>query len=159
MAVSAHKWLYQPKECGVVLFRHTQPAHTALSYGSSYLAAPNVGLLGSHADTALPLAVTLLAWGRAGVAGRIEADMATAGRLADLVTAAEELELWGRPVSGVVNWRPRGQDPATVRSRVRDAWVSLADIKGRSWFRSVSANPLADPQHVVDAVLRAVEQR
>lgn len=159
VAVSAHKWLYQPKECGVVLFRHTQPAHTALSYGSSYLAAPNVGLLGSHADTALPLAVTLLAWGRAGVAGRIEADMATAGRLADLVTAAEELELWGRPVSGVVNWRPRGQDPATVRSRVRDAWVSLADIEGRSWFRSVSANPLADPQHVVDAVLRAVEQR
>ena len=157
VAVSAHKWLYQPKESAVVLFGDPERAHAALSFSGGYLAVPNVGLLGSHAHTALPLAVTLLAWGSTGVAGRIEADMATADRLADLVAGAADLELWGRPVTVVVNWRPRGQDPAALRSRLRHAWVSLADIEGDSWFRSVSANPLADPEHVVNAVLQACE--
>ena len=53
-------------------------AHAAVSFGGGYLAAPNVGLLGSHANTALPLAATLLAWGRTGIAARIEPDMAVA---------------------------------------------------------------------------------
>jgi len=104
VAVSTHKWLYQPKECALVLFADPDPAHAAVSFGGGYLAAPNVGLLGSHANTALPLAATLLAWGRAGVAGRIEADMALAERLADLITDAPDLQLWNRPATGVVNW-------------------------------------------------------
>jgi len=157
VAVSAHKWLYQPKESAMVLFADPEPAHTAVSFGGGYLAAPNIGLLGSHANTALPLAATLLAWGQPGVAGRIEADMAVAERLASLIDDAPELELWNRPVTGVVNWRPLGHDPAAVRARVHDAWISLADIAGDSWFRSVAANPLADPDHVVTAVLNALD--
>lgn len=62
VAVSTHKWLYQPKESALVLFADPDRAHAAVSFGSGYLAAPNVGLLGSHANTALPLAATLLAW-------------------------------------------------------------------------------------------------
>ncbi len=46
VAVSAHKWLYQPKESGLVLFRDPDAAHDALSFAGGYLAAPNVGLLG-----------------------------------------------------------------------------------------------------------------
>jgi len=157
VAVCAHKWLYQPKESALVLFADPDRAHDALSFGGGYLAAPNVGLLGSHANTALPLATTLLAWGRAGVAGRIDADIAVAERLADLIADAPELELWDRPVTGVVNWRPRRGDPAAVRAQVRDAWISLADIAGDSWFRSVAANPLADPELVVAAVLNALD--
>ncbi len=166
---SAHKWLYQPKECAVVLFADPESAHRAVSFGGRYLSAPNVGLLGSHGNSALPLAATLLAWGRDGLAGRIEADMAIADRLADLVYAAPELELWHRPVSGVINWRPRGHDLRAVRSRLHDAWVSIADISAvntgpgdinsRQWFRSVSVNPLADPRHVVDAVLHELSDR
>ena len=159
VAVSAHKWLYQPKESALVLFGDPERAHAALTFSGGYLAAPNVGLLGSHAHTALPLAATLLAWGSTGVAARIEADMALADRLADLVAGAADLELWARPVTGVVNWRPREQDPAAVRSRLRHAWISLPDIAGDSWFRSVSANPLADPEHVVHAVLQAYNTR
>lgn len=159
VAVSAHKWLYQPKESALVLFAAPETADAALSFGGSYLAAPNVGLLGSHANVALPLAVTLLAWGRAGVAGRIDADMAVADRLAHLVTDAAALELWDRPVTGVVNWRPRDHDPVTVQARLRDAWVSLTNIDEDSWFRSVPANPLADPEQVVNAVLHALDPR
>jgi L-2,4-diaminobutyrate decarboxylase len=159
VAVSAHKWLYQPKDSALVLFREPQPAHDALSFGGSYLAAPNVGLLGSHANTALPLAATLLAWGRAGVAGRIEADMALAEKLADLVADSDEMELWRRPVTGVVNWRPCSDPPEQVRSRLRGAWISLADIGGSTWFRSVAANPRADPRRVLNAVREAITKR
>jgi L-2,4-diaminobutyrate decarboxylase len=152
VAVSAHKWLYQPKESALVLFADPDRAHGAISFGSDYLATPNVGLLGSHAATALPLAATLLAWGRAGIAGRIETDLATADHMADQITADPDLELWAPPVTGVVNWRPRAQDPSAVRARLTDTWISLAEIAGRTWFRSVAANPRADPEHVLRAV-------
>ena len=155
VAVSAHKWLYQPKDSALVLFHDPDAAHDALSFGGSYLAAPNVGLLGSRGNTALPLAATLLAWGRDGLTARIDADMATAEQLADLIAAAPALELWRRPVTGVVNWRPRGHSPEQVRAQLHDAWVSSASIDGSPWFRSVAANPRADPGHVVRAVLQA----
>lgn len=155
VAVSAHKWLYQPKDSALVLFRDPDAAHDALSFGGSYLAAPNVGLLGSRGNTALPLAATLLAWGRHGLAARIDADMAVAERLADLVAAAPELELWRRPVTGVVNWRPRQQPAEQVRARLQGAWVSTASIDGQSWFRSVAVNPRADPDHLIRAVVQA----
>ncbi|GAA3765078.1 hypothetical protein GCM10022240_16600 [Microbacterium kribbense] len=156
VAISAHKWLYQPKESALVLFADVAAAHECLSYGGSYLGAPNIGLLGSHGAAALPLAATLLAWGRVGLAARIDADMALAARLAARVAAEPALELWAAPVAGVVVWRPRGADPVAVRARLQDAWVSTAVVDGQSWFRSVAANPLADPDHVVDAVLAAM---
>ena len=46
-----------------------------------------------------------------GHAAPIEADMAVAERLAGLVTGAADLELWPRPVIGVVNGRPLDKDP------------------------------------------------
>ncbi len=156
VAVSAHKWLYQPKDSALVLFADPQAAHEAVSFGSSYLATPNIGLLGSRGNAALPLAVTLLAWGRTGVAGRIEADMDLADQLADLVQQTPELELWRPPVTAVVNWRPRDVEPERVRRHLHGAWVSLADIAGQSWFRSVAANPLAQPRRVLDAVTQAL---
>lgn len=152
---SAHKWLYQPKESALVLFARAARAQEALSFGGDYLAAPNIGVLGSHGATALPLAATLLAWGRAGVAERIEADLALAARLADRVTAEPELELWGEPVTGIVVWRPRDADVAALHARLHEAWVSLAYLDGEPWLRSVADNPLADPDLVVDAVLEA----
>jgi len=158
VAVSAHKWLYQPKDSALVLFREPAAAHEALSFGGSYLAAPNVGLLGSHANTALPLAATLLAWGRQGLCERLDADMALAEQLADLVAAAPDLQLWRRPVTGVVNWRPHHGTIEQVRARLRDVWVSTAIIGPDTWFRSVAANPHADSQRVVQAVREVLQQ-
>ena len=72
IAISAHKWLFQPKESALVLFRDATLAHEAISFGGAYLATPNVGVLGSHGAVAVPLLATLLAWGREGLAARIE---------------------------------------------------------------------------------------
>ncbi len=159
VSVSAHKWLYQPKDSALVLFGDPQPANEALSFGSGYLTLPNVGVLGSRGNAALPLAVTMLAWGARGIAARVEADMAVADQLAELIAADANLQLWQRPVAGVVNWRPRNLPPERVRDNLRGAWVSLTAIDSDTWFRSVVANPLADPATVVTAVTQAIAQQ
>lgn len=156
VSMSAHKWLFQPKESGIVMFRQANEAHEAISFGGGYLAVPNVGLLGSHGATALPLAATLLAWGRHGIAGRIEHCMQLAERLAARIAHEPDLELFGNPVTGVVLWRPRSVTPSLVRDRMEDAFVSLTHIGDESWLRSVAANPQADPDRVVDSALSAL---
>lgn len=157
VSMSAHKWLFQPKESAIVMFKQVEEAHGAISFGGEYLAVPNVGLLGSHGSTALPLAATLMAWGRQGVARRIEHCMELADRLAARITGEPALELFGDPVTGVVLWRPYEASPAAVRERMEEAIVSLAHIGNTSWFRSVAANPQADPDRVVDSVLSALK--
>lgn len=156
VSVSAHKWLFQPKESGVVMFRQAKEAHEAMSFGGGYLAVPNVGLLGSHGSTALPLAATLMAWGREGIAEKIEHCMQLAQRLADRIEAEPDLELFAKPVTGVVLWRPRHISPAEVRKRMSGAFVSLTQVGDENWLRSVAANPQADPDRVVDSVLAAI---
>ena len=153
---SAHKWLYQPKGSALVLFKDSEPAHQAMTYGGGYLAAPNVGLLGSAPAVALPLAATLLAWGQSGLSQRIEHDLGKARQLAGLVDADRRFELWGPGDTGVVVWRPRHQDTRSVHQSLTDAWVSLIDIDGEVWLRSVAANSSADPKHVFDRVIAAL---
>lgn len=157
VAVSAHKWLYQPKESALVLFADPERAHAAMTYGGGYLAVPNVGILGSHGAAGVSLAATLLAWGRDGVAGRIDSDMARSDRLAALVAADDRFELWGPNVSGMVAWRPRGFEPAALRNAMRDAFVSVTSIDGSDWLRSVAANPCADPDRVMAAAATALD--
>lgn len=153
---SAHKWLYQPKGAALVLFKDPEPAHQAMTYGGGYLAAPNVGLLGSAPAAALPLAATLLAWGQAGLSQRIERDIAKAQQLAGLVKADGRFELWGPASTGIVVWRPREQDARQVRRALSDAWVSLTDIDGEVWLRCVAVNSSADPEYVFDRVVAAL---
>lgn len=69
---------------------------------------------------------TLLAWGRRGLAQRIERGMAIAQRLARLVEDAPELQLWAPPTTGIVVWRPRRGDLEAVRGQLGDAWASIS---------------------------------
>jgi L-2,4-diaminobutyrate decarboxylase len=159
VAVSGHKWLFQPKESALVLFADAERAHEAISFGSGYLATPNVGVLGSHGAAALPLAATLLAWGRAGAAERIDRCMEIAARLCALIEADDRLELCSGPETGIVVWRPLGDvDLDALRDRMERGFVSIAELDGERRLRSVSANPMADPELVVAEVLRAATQ-
>jgi L-2,4-diaminobutyrate decarboxylase len=56
----------------------------------------------------------------------------------------------------VVNWRPAVRDLVAVRDRPTGAWVSITGIDGQRWYRSVAANPLADPALVIDRVTAAL---
>ena len=156
VAVSGHKWLFQPKESALILFADAGRAHQAISFGSGYLAQPNVGVLGSHGASALPLAATLLAWGRSGTAERIERCMDIAARLCKLIEADERLELCSGPETGVVVWGPLGDiDLDALRAGMERGFVSITELDGARRLRSVSANPMADPELVVAEVLRA----
>lgn len=157
VGVSAHKWLFQPKESALVLFADVESANASISLDASYLAVPNVGVLGSHGAVAVPLLATLLAYGRDGVAEWIDATMDLAEELWHLVDAHPDLEARSRPHSGVVCWRHRSVTVEEIRTHLPpEVLVSTTTVDGESWLRSVAANPMADPALVVAAVVAAV---
>jgi L-2,4-diaminobutyrate decarboxylase len=160
LAVSAHKWLFQPKESAFVLFRDAARAHDAISFGGAYLAAPNVGVLGSHGATAVPLLATLLAWGRQGTAARIDALMAAAGDLASLISSHDQLQLLAMPQTGVVVWRPKRTDlTERLFAAMPPGSCSLTNLGGERWLRNVAANPNFELEAfatAMDAALRGL---
>lgn len=157
VSFSGHKWLFQPKEAALILFQNSAAAHEAIAFGGGYLAVPNVGVLGSHGASALPLVATLLAWGREGLAARLGHCMGLAADLANIISSDARLELFRQPTTGVVLWHPRATaELEAVRAQMRSSFVSITEISGQRWFRSVAANPMADPASVVDDALSAV---
>ncbi len=79
--------------------------------------------------------------------------MTIAAELAARVAEDDRLELFRPPTTGVVLWRARGHSLERIRGELRGSFASLADINGERWFRSVAANPLADPHLLVDETL------
>ncbi len=160
VAVSAHKWLFQPKESALVLFKNTEKAHAAVSFGGAYLATPNIGVLGSHGATATALLATLLAWGREGVAQRIEHCMDLASRLRDFVAADERLALYAEPQTGIVVWRPKDENLfAQVLQQLPVGSTSTTSMAGVKWFRNVAANPNADIDMLIATIQKVLPER
>ena len=160
VAVSAHKWLFQPKESALVLFKDTEKAHAAVSFGGAYLAIPNVGVLGSHGATATALLATLLAWGRQGIAQRIEHCMALARCLRDFVAADERLVLYAQPQTGIVVWRPKDENSFNpVLQQLPLGSTSTTSIAGEKWFRNVAANPGADIDMLIATIQGVLSER
>jgi L-2,4-diaminobutyrate decarboxylase len=156
VAVSAHKWLFQPKESAFVLFADHEAAHRSISIDAAYLTVPNVGILGSHGAIAAPLVAMLLAYGREGVAGMIDRTMALIDELAELVDAHDDLESRSAPSSGVLCWRHKSVSVDEIKRHLPpDVVVSTTTINGEPWLRSVAANPNAEPAKVVAGVLQA----
>ncbi len=153
VAVSAHKWLWQPKDSALVLFSDAETAHSALSFGGAYLAVPNVGVMGSSAARAIPLAATLMAFGLDGLAQRLDACVALAERFAGHIATDPKFELWAPPETGVIAWRPMSEDVADLRARLarQGYFVSQTKLQGEDWLRSVAIHPKID----VDAIYAA----
>jgi L-2,4-diaminobutyrate decarboxylase len=157
VAVSAHKWLFQPKESALVLFRHVEKAHAAISFGAAYLAVPNIGVLGSHGATAVPLLATLLAWGRRGISARIEYCMDLADHLAAFIKGDPRLVLYAEPQTGIVVWRPSDTETFDkVLQQLPAGAASTTTIAGQRWFRNVAANPNANIDLLIAEVKKAL---
>lgn len=155
VAVSAHKWLFQPKDSALVMFRSLEAANAAISLGGGYLAKPNIGVQGSRSAAAIPLLATLLAWGREGVAKRLDHLMQTANSLADAIEKSDDLELWGRPVTAINVFRPLRSSTAAFVKALPHGMLSTCVLDGETWARSVAANPSVDMDLVVDSILAA----
>ncbi len=157
VAVSGHKWLFQPKDSGLVLFKDTERAHPALSYGGAYLAAPNIGVQGSRGANAIPLLATLMAFGREGLASRIDRAMDDMRMLAETIIDTAHASVFAPPVTGVMAWRP---DKAETMDAVFDALpvgsTSRTQIGGMPWLRNVAANPNVDINALAKAVRSAI---
>lgn len=154
IAISAHKWLYQPKESALVLFSNPD-AQNAVSFGGDYLTTPNVGVQGSRGASAIPLLATLLAWGQTGLSERIEKNMADANKLAELLASDGRIELKQYPECGVVNWRPLIKSVEDVAAQL-GIISSQTKIDGQSWLRQVAANPNADIVKIWDSISASV---
>ena len=153
VAVSAHKWFWQPKDSALIFFSDSEAAHEALSFGGAYLAAPTVGLMGSSAARAIPLAATLMAFGVQGIAQRLDACMALAERFAAHIDADPKFELWAPPETGVIAWRPVHSAVSDLRAKLagQGYFVSQTKLDGQDWLRSVAVHPGID----VDAIYAA----
>eukprot|EP00943_MAST-04B_sp_MAST-4B-sp1_P001525 g1525.t1 len=154
---SAHKWLYQPKGSAVCLFKNVSEAHEALSYGGGYLSAPNIGLLGTAPATAIPLCATFLKYGLNGIIDLIENDMRRANELVALIEAnSDSFELFGSNICGVIVWRPKHICASVIRNSLKNGYVSICEINGENWFRSVFSNPNANPKLLFYEILKVV---
>ncbi|MGB3613313.1 MAG: pyridoxal-dependent decarboxylase, partial [Elainellaceae cyanobacterium] len=157
VTVSAHKWLFQPKDSALIMFRNPELANEAISFGGSYLSTPNVGVQGSRGAAAIPLLATLLAWGRVGMAERIDRAMAIATRLAEALDGMDNIELWAMPTTGVTVFRPRHSTTEDLYRRLPEGMLSTSMVQGDRWLRSVAANPMADIDPIIAAIRQAVD--
>jgi glutamate/tyrosine decarboxylase-like PLP-dependent enzyme len=155
LAVSAHKWFFQPKDSAMVMFRNLDAANAAISFGSGYLARPNVGLQGSRSAAAISLLATLLAWGREGMAERLDQLMKVAEDLADMIEKCGHLELWGRPQTAINVFRPVGSSTADFVRILPPGMLSTCVLDGQTWARSVAANSSVDADQVAASILAA----
>jgi L-2,4-diaminobutyrate decarboxylase len=140
VVVSAHKWLFQPKDSALVFFKDWETAKSAISLGGAYLASPNIGIMGSKGAMAEPLLVTLMSWGLVGLEQRIDHCMSFAEKLAIQIKKTPHLELNSSSESGVVLWRSKNDLNEKQRLLLTEL-CSTTVINGESWFRNVAANP------------------
>jgi L-2,4-diaminobutyrate decarboxylase len=158
VAISGHKWFFQPKESGLILFRDVEKAHAAISFGDAYLTVPNIGILGSHGANAIPLFATLLSWGRTGLEQRINKAMLLADRLTAYLVEQPDVQLFGANASGVVLWRFKsGRDVLGLVEQLPVGAASTTTVDNKTWIRHVAANPNVNLELLTDAIDAAIK--
>lgn len=158
IAISGHKWFFQPKDSAMILFQAPEVANKAISLESGYLTKPNVGIQGSRGAAAIPLLATMMAWGKSGLIERIDRTMAMAHQLAESLRQEERLSLWAMPRTGITVFRPHHCSVTEFLSHLPPEMLSTCILDNETWLRSVAANPVADIEAIIyriHAALRA----
>jgi aromatic-L-amino-acid/L-tryptophan decarboxylase len=159
LSLDAHKWLYQPLDCGLLLFRDAVLARRTFSFTGDYakslasdgdeaFAFFDESLELSRRFRALKLWLSLRYHGLGAFRNAIRADLAHAQRLAQAVDASEALELLAPVSLSAVVFRYRhggGVDAlnAAILSRVIErgrVYLSNATIGGRFALRACFVN-------------------
>ena len=177
LSLDPHKWLYQPLDCGCLLYRDRDAAIRAFShtgeYAKSLIADPVEGYVFfeetielSRRFRALKLWLSLRYHGLANFREAIRNDLAMAQHLAEKVSGQAELELLAPvPLSAVCfRYRPLASADSDdlnkkVLQRVNQrgrVYLSNAGIGGRFALRACIVNhrtTAADVEAVVDEVL------
>ena len=186
ISLDAHKWLYQPLDCGCLLYRDASAARSAFSHTGDYtrslLEDPverfsffEESMELSRRFRALKLWLSLRYHGMAAFRSSIRTDLELARRLADAIDSRPELERLAPVSLSAVCFRHRGraemaeaevdrfnQDLLLRVIRRGRVYVSNATLRGRFSLRACIVNhrsSAADVDAVVDEVLAAASDR
>lgn len=129
LSLDAHKWLYQPLECGCLLYRDRQVAHKTFSHSGDYVKVTTEDPVEAFAFfdesmelsrrfRALKLWMSLQYYGRAAFRDAIASDLSHAQLLAQVVRSHPELELLAPVTLSAVCFRHRTKDNAAILRRL-----------------------------------------
>jgi glutamate/tyrosine decarboxylase-like PLP-dependent enzyme len=183
ISLDPHKWLYQPLDCGVLLFKDAAAARKAFSYTGDYAKSldddPLEGfaffeesLELSRRFRALKLWLSLRYHGMQAFRGAIRADLRHAQLLAEQVAANPRLELMAPVSLSAVCFRYRTETEGVDEDRMNAAvlkrviergsvYLSNATLGGRFVLRACFVNHRtteADVARIVPEVLAAAKE-
>ena len=154
VSVSAHKWLFQPKESALILFKNNEAVTKKISFGGEYMSSPNIGIQGSRGASAVSLLATIIAWGREGIAHYIDLAMSKSEKFAIEIQKDERMSLWGIPQTGVTVFRPVDLSTRDFMDNLPAGMFSSCNFDHETWVRSVAANPMID----IERILRTIRE-
>lgn len=182
ISLDPHKWLYQPLDCGCLLYRNAEAARKAFSHTGDYARSlsqdPIEGFVFfeesmelSRRFRALKLWVSLRYHGLAAFREAIRKDLRQARRLADAIRSESQLELLAPVELSAVCFRHRGEScnseeernsfNAALLKRIVSrgkVYLSNANLGGKFCLRACIVNHRtkdADIDGVVPEVLEA----
>ena len=179
VTLDAHKWLYLPKACGVVLVRRRADLHGALAHEEDYIPHErpdhhmvDITLEYSRPFRALKLWLAFRAHGADAIRAAVERNLGQARLLHAEISRYPELEaLCGEPPLSVVPFRhvPRGvadldEHNARLAEALQeqgDVWVAPARVDGKVCLRPCVVNYRTsddDVRALVDATLEVGTQ-
>jgi aromatic-L-amino-acid decarboxylase len=157
VSVDAHKWLYLPKACGIVLVRRQEDLADAFAHEQGYLPhqqhelhAVDITFEYSRPFRALKLWLAMRAHGAQAFRDSIERNLGEARLLYDQIGTHDDLEALGPPQLSIVPFRhvPSDVDDLNAHNqRLADAlqadgrvWIASALIDGDVWLRPCFVN-------------------
>lgn len=175
LSLDAHKWLYQPLECGCLLYRDPQVARETFSHSGDYVriftedpgeafAFFEESMELSRRFRALKLWMSLQYHGRSAFREAIARDLSHAQLLAETIQSHPELELLAPVPLSAVCFRHRAKDNAAILRRViarGRVYLSNATIDDQFALRACFVNHRTteeDVRAIVSEVIAAASE-
>ena len=149
LSLDAHKWLYQPLDCGVLLYRDAEAARRAFSYTGDYARSLSTDPLEAFAFfeeslelsrrfRALKLWLSLRYHGMSAFRAAIRADLRHAQLLAQQVAASARLELCAPVALSAVCFRYRTEPAVPDSDEVNEAILKRVIERGRVYLSNAT---------------------
>ena len=129
VSVDAHKWLYLPKACGIVLVRQQEDLADAFAHEEGYLPhqqhelhAVDITFEYSRPFRALKLWLAMRAHGAQAFRDSIERNLGEAQLLYDQIGTHDDLEALGPPQLSIVAVPPRAERGRRPRTPTTSDW-------------------------------------
>ncbi len=151
LSLDPHKWLYQPADCGCLLYRDPAAGGRAFAHTGDYAKVLNEEPLEGFAFfeesielsrrfRALKLWLSLRYHGRHAFAAAIRADLAHADQLAARIAAQPELEVLAPVGLSAVCFRHKGRSGTEALNHFNAAILKRVVQRGRVFFSNATIN-------------------